>query len=181
MAPLKKNRPLTPQRAAIERVAAYFALIGLRDDKRLVELTRRVIEGAKRKITPETTDQLPVVAMRDAQAMVSAWIDGIAARSAQMKRNPNVRGVLLWRLREHLAEHPESFLQLGEFPLTLELGIEGKPVLAVPKRAPREMPHQNLGLPPNLLNMAWYQRVLWWVRGTIDSLFEAPPASPRRK
>lgn len=175
MATLKKKAPLTPQRAAIERVAAYFAMLGLRDDKRLVELTRRVIEEAKRKVTPETMDQLPIVAMRQAQAMVGSWIDGIAARSAQMKRNPNVRGVLLWRLRQHLEEHPESFLQLGEFPITLELGIEGKPVHPVPKLAPRPMPHQNLGLPPRVLRPSWYQRLLWSLRGWVDSVLATPP------
>lgn len=180
MATLRKKGPPTPQRAAIERVAAYFALVGLRDDKRLFELTRRVIEDAKRRVTPETMDQLPAVAMRQAQAMVAAWIDGIAARSAQMKRNPNMRGVLLWRLSEHLAEHPESFLQLGEFPLTLEVGIEGKPVYAVPKRAERAMPRQNLGRPPRMLSTTWYQRLVWGARGWFDSLFAAPPADTEK-
>lgn len=139
---------------AAERVATYFRTLGVADEATLRRATAQVLAGLEQQQPGLSAEELPQRAVTAAVGFVEAWLDEIT-RPEDEQSCPAARGLIMWRMRRVIADHPEYFLTSNDSLRALLLTRE--PVL--PEEQPATMAPQQFGELPAVLHSAYWQRL----------------------
>lgn len=149
-----------PSALAATRPRLFFRCLGVQDHAVLAALVERVCAQGGESLPEEREQDLDSEALAAARKLVEGRVESLArAAGLQLPCTAATRALLLWRLREALAEHPGLLLEGRAWPAPLCARVQevgSAPLL--PQARPTCMLPQQLGPLTGLLRLPALRR-----------------------